>query len=115
MSVIAFVPARGGSKSIPEKNIAPFCGQPLIFWILKELQDANVDQIIVATDSRKIKDIVESFNLSKVEVYNRSVDNADDDSSTQSVILEYMENSDLLDSDLGNQIIDDVLLLIGDE
>ena len=37
MSVIAFVPARGGSKSIPEKNIASFCGQPLIFWILKEL------------------------------------------------------------------------------
>ena len=38
MSVIAFIPARGGSKSIPEKNIKSFCGKPLIFWNLQELQ-----------------------------------------------------------------------------
>ena len=49
MSVIAFVPARGDSKSIPYKNIKLFCGKPLIFWVLKELQYSNVDKIIVAT------------------------------------------------------------------
>ena len=37
MSVIAFIPARGGSKSIPEKNIKFFCGKPLIYWNLHEL------------------------------------------------------------------------------
>ena len=45
MSVIAFIPARGGSKSIPEKNIKYFCGKPLIYWTLYELQ--NNLQIIV--------------------------------------------------------------------
>ena len=68
MSVFAFVPARIGSKSIPEKNIKLFCGRPLIFWNLKELQDSNVDRIVVATDSSKIKEIVSSFNFSKVEI-----------------------------------------------
>ena len=55
MSIIAFLPARGGSKSIPEKNIKSFCGKPLIFWNLQELQNSNVDKVIVATDCKKIK------------------------------------------------------------
>ena len=73
MSVIAFIPARGGSKSIPKKNIKPFCGKPLIFWNLQELQKSNVDQIIVATDCEKIKDTVLSFDFSKVKVYERNI------------------------------------------
>ena len=85
MSVIAFVPARYGSKSIPEKNIKSFCGKPLIFWVLQELQYAIVDKIVVATDSEKIKDIVISFNFSKVEVFDRSLNNAKDFSTTESV------------------------------
>lgn len=100
MSVIAFIPARGGSKSIPEKNIKHFCGKPLIFWNLKELQDSHVDQIIVATDSQKIKNVVQSFNFSKVEVYDRSLENAQDTSSTESVILEYINSSNLSESDI---------------
>ena len=60
MSVIAFIPVRIGSKSISEKNIKSFCGKPLIFWSLKALQDSNIDLIIVATDSNKIKEIVNS-------------------------------------------------------
>ena len=69
MSVIAFIPARGGSKSIPEKNIKSFCGKPLIYWNLYELQKSAVDKIMVATDSDKIKSVVESFNFSKVNVF----------------------------------------------
>ena len=64
MSIIAFLPARGGSKSIPEKNIKSFCGKPLIFWNLQELQNSNVDKVIVATDCKKIKDTVLSFDFS---------------------------------------------------
>ena len=58
MSVIAFIPARGGSKSIPEKNIKSFCGKPLIYWNLHELQKSDVDEIVVATDSDNIKSVV---------------------------------------------------------
>ena len=99
MSVIAFIPARAGSKSIPEKNIKSFCGKPLIFWNLQELQNSNTDKIVVATDSEKIKNIVNSFNFSKVSVYDRSNENSQDISSTESVMLEYIDSVKLSDSD----------------
>ena len=100
MSIVAFVPARGGSKSIPYKNIKLFCGKPLIFWTLKELQFSNVDKIIVATDSLQIKTIVEGFGFSKVEFFDRCKENADDKASTESVMLEYIDQSNLLESDI---------------
>lgn len=99
MSIIAFIPARGGSKSIPEKNIKSFCGKPLIYWNLQELQNSNADKIVVATDSEKIKNIVNSFNFSKVSVYDRSSENSQDISSTESVMLEYIDSVKLSDSD----------------
>lgn len=99
MSVIAFIPARGGSKSIPEKNIKSFCGKPLIFWNLEALQKSNVDEIVVATDSDKIKEVVNSFLFSKVKVYDRNIENSQDTSSTESVILEYINASNLLEND----------------
>ena len=100
MSVIAFIPARGGSKSIPEKNIKYFCGKPLIYWNLHELQKSEVDEIVVATDSDNIKLVVESFKFSKVKVYDRSSENSQDTSSTESVMLEYINSSDLSGSDI---------------
>ena len=99
MSVIAFIPARGGSKSIPEKNIKYFCGKPLIYWNLHELQKSEVDEIVVATDSDNIKLVVESFKFSKVKVYDRSSENSQDTSSTESVMIEYINSSDLSGSD----------------
>ena len=99
MSVIAFIPARGASKSIPKKNIKSFCGKPLIFWNLQELQKSVVKEIIVATDNEEIKDIVNSFNFSKVKVYNRNSKNSEDTSSTESVMLEYISQSNLSDAD----------------
>ena len=99
MSVIAFIPARGASKSIPKKNIKSFCGKPLIFWNLQELQKSVVKEIIVATDNEEIKDIVNSFNFSKVKVYNRNSKNSEDTSSTESVMLEYIFQSNLSDAD----------------
>ena len=49
--VIAFIPVRGGSKSIPFKNIKPFCGKPLVCWNIEALEQCDeVDEIIVATD-----------------------------------------------------------------
>jgi len=98
MSVIAFVPARGGSKSIPSKNIKSFCGKPLIFWCLQELQNSNVDEIIVATDSVEIKDVVNAFKFPKVKVYDRKEKNSKDNSSTESVMLEYINFSNLSDN-----------------
>ena len=100
MSVIAFIPVRGGSKSIPKKNIKLFCGEPLIFWNLQQLQNSNIDEIIVATDCNETKEVVNSFNFSKVSVYDRESNNSKDTSSSESVMLEYIQNSDLSESDI---------------
>ena len=60
MSIIAFIPARGGSKSIPGKNIKRFCGEPLIFWNLSALEQSKlVDEVVVASDSDEIIDTVQ--------------------------------------------------------
>ncbi len=92
MKKIAFIPARCGSKSIPMKNIKLFCGKPLIYWILKELERSlSVDEIFVATDCEEISDIVENFLFKKVKIYLRKSENAQDTSSTESVMFEFIE------------------------
>ncbi|NQX99620.1 MAG: acylneuraminate cytidylyltransferase [Flavobacteriaceae bacterium] len=88
---IVFIPARGGSKSIPLKNIKSFCGKPLVFWVANAaLQAVKVDKIVIATDSAEIKDTVNALNFEKLEVYDRNPINAQDTSSTESVMLEYI-------------------------
>ena len=100
MSVIAFIPARGGSKSIPGKNIKNFCGKPLIYWNLFALEKSElVNEIVVATDSEKIFKKVEEFNFSKVKLYKRSADNAQDHSTSESIMLEYINYAKLASSD----------------
>ena len=98
MSILAFIPVRGGSKSIPLKNIKMFCGKPLIYWSLLALQKSRVDKIIVATDSNHIKNTVLSFSFSKVEVYNRNDKNATDEASSESVMLEYIKSVNMQES-----------------
>jgi len=98
---IAFIPARCGSKAIPFKNIKVFCGKPLIYWNLKALQESKyIDEIYVATDCDEIKEVVFSFNLSKVKVYERDPRNADDMASTESVMLEFLGKANFNDNDL---------------
>lgn len=93
---IAFIPVRGGSKSIPMKNIKIINGKPLVYWTTKAANDAGcIDKVIVATDSEEIKKTVVTFGLEKVEVYDRRAENAQDMSSTESVMLEYIEKSNL--------------------
>ena len=89
--VTAFIPVRGGSKSIPLKNIKLFCGKPLVCWNIEALENTSeVDEIIVATDSDEIEKTVRSFNYKKTRIYRRSAENACDTASTESVMLEYI-------------------------
>lgn len=103
--VIAFIPVRGGSKSIPLKNIKPFCGKPLVCWNIEALEQClNVDEIIVATDSDQIEEVVTSQSYKKTKIYRRSAENACDTASTESVMLEYINHTRLPK--------DDVLMLV---
>jgi len=98
---IAFIPVRGGSKSIPRKNIKLFCGKPLIWWNLVQLQKCPIiDEVVVATDDPEIRDVSLSFGFSKVKIYMRDEENARDVSSTESVILEYLSKNSYHDEDL---------------
>ncbi|HET9822496.1 MAG TPA: pseudaminic acid cytidylyltransferase [Burkholderiaceae bacterium] len=52
---LAVIPARGGSKRIPRKNIRPFCGRPMIAWSIQAARDAACfDRILVSTDDAEI-------------------------------------------------------------
>jgi len=101
VKTVAFVPARGGSKSIPKKNIKPLCGKPLVFWVMSALQKTNtVDEIVLATDSCEIEETALAFNLSKTKIFRRSSENAGDASTTESVMLEYIDKSLLNGEDI---------------
>lgn len=99
---VAFIPVRGGSKSIPLKNIKPIAGKPLVYWTVRAAcHCAAIDQVYVATDSEKIKEIVESFKqggeaalFEKVVVIGRSAESASDTASTESAMLEFAVNYD---------------------
>lgn len=55
MEVLAVIPARGGSKSIPRKNIKPLLGKPLIIWTIEEAKKSKLlSRIIVSTDDPEI-------------------------------------------------------------
>jgi CMP-N-acetylneuraminic acid synthetase len=60
--VLAVIPARGGSKGIPRKNIRPFAGYPLIaFSIAAAIQAESVIRVIVSTDDQEIADVSRAF------------------------------------------------------
>lgn len=89
--IIAFVPVRSGSKSIPHKNIKHLCGKPLVYWVLQALHGvSDIEKIFVATDGEEIKKTVNDFGFAKVEVYDRAPENATDIASTESVMLEFV-------------------------
>lgn len=99
--VVAFIPVRGGSKSIPLKNIKSFCGKPLVCWNIEALESCGlVDEIIVATDSDKIEETVLAQSYKKTKIYRRSAENACDTASTESVMLEYINYAHLPSEDI---------------
>lgn len=89
---VAFIPVRGGSKSIPLKNIKPICGRPLVYWTVKAACGCGaIDKVFIATDSEKIKETVESFGFEKAVVIDRSAESASDTASTEFAMLEFAE------------------------
>lgn len=59
---LAVIPARGGSKRIPRKNIKQFCGKPIIAWSINAaLQSGCFDHVIVSTDDAEITDVAREY------------------------------------------------------
>ena len=89
-NMVAFIPVRGGSKSIPLKNIKEFCGKPLLYWTAKAANDCDyIDKVYICTDSERIREVALSLVLPKVEVIGRSSHTATDMAPTESAMLDF--------------------------
>ena len=63
MNTIALIPARGGSKGLPRKNIKLFNSKPLIYWSIQTaLKSDHIDRVIVSTDDEEIAEIAKSYS-----------------------------------------------------
>ena len=95
MKIVAFIPLRGGSKSVPLKNIKPLWGKPLCYWAISAACNCDfIDKVFVSTDSEEIRKCVVNFNFEKVEVINRSLKTATDNATSESALIEFCKNYD---------------------
>lgn len=91
MKYLIVVPARGGSKGIPKKNIYPLVGKPLLSYTLEVIQRAGLadTDVAVSTDSEEIAEVARSF--SGVEVVHRPAEIAGDCASTEAALLHALD------------------------
>ena len=90
MTNLCIIPARGGSKRIPEKNIRDFLGKPIIAYSIEAALASGVfDEVMVSTDDKQIAEIAAEYGA-KVPFF-RSAKNSDDFAGTIDVILEVLD------------------------
>lgn len=87
---IAVIPARGGSKRIPRKNIKEFCGKPMIVWSIEAaLSSGCFDKVIVSTDDAEIADVAQQYGAGVPFI--RPAALSDDHTGTTAVISHAIE------------------------
>lgn len=108
MRILAIIPARGGSKGIPRKNLADLCGRPLIAWSIetgkKLVSSGTIDRCIVSTDDKEIAGIAGSYGADVP--FMRPGEAATDSAKA----LAYVEHA-LAELEERNEVYDSVLLL----
>ncbi|MDE7434590.1 MAG: acylneuraminate cytidylyltransferase family protein [Lachnospiraceae bacterium] len=100
MKKIVVIPARGGSKGIPQKNIYPVNGKPLIEYTLDMLSRTALSDmdVVVSTDSDKIKAVVEKYQ--NVMIVDRPEDISGDEATTEAALLHAL---DVMDKKFGKK------------
>jgi len=87
--ILAVIPARGGSKGIPRKNLRPLLGKPLIAWSIEAARGAkSVDRVVVSTEDPEIASVSRKFGA---EVLDRPHELATDDAGTLEVLQHVVE------------------------
>ena len=90
---VAIIPARGGSKRLPRKNILPIGGQPMIYWTIMSAKESQLfESIIVSTEDDEIADIASSTGVSVVKRRNAL---ATDTASVVDVCLDCLETEEV--------------------
>lgn len=101
MKVLAIIPARGGSKGVPKKNIRTIDGKPLIAYSIETgLQSNKVTDVVVSTDAQDIMEVAKQYQADAIK---RNPEYATDNATIEPVIREVLENRD--------EIYDVILLL----
>ena len=94
--VVAIIPARGGSKGVPRKNVRLLAGKPLLAWTVEAaLQSRLIDRVIVSTEDSEIAAVSRQYGA---EVVIRPADLARDETPTEPVILHVLENLEKLEN-----------------
>lgn len=82
---IAIIPARGGSKRIPRKNIREFCGKPMIAWTIETAKSSGLfDHIVISTDDAEIAAIARQYGAAVP--FMRPTELSDDHTATRPVV-----------------------------
>ena len=92
MHTIAIIPARGGSKGIPRKNIIPILGKPLISYTIEvALESKQLNEIWVSSDDSEILDLAKSYNKIRLHVRDESIsqDSSPISETILSILSEY--------------------------
>lgn len=83
------IPARGGSKSVPRKNLHPINGKPLLWYTIEAARNSMVDDVYVSTDDLAIGDFARGRGVNVLE---RPAEISGDTSSIEEVIHHFIEN-----------------------
>lgn len=88
---VAVIPARGGSKRIPRKNVRLMSGEPLVTWTIRNAFASGVfDEVVVSTDDAEIAEV--SRQAGAVVPFARSAELASDHATTAAVVVDAIEN-----------------------
>ena len=90
--IFAMIPARGGSKGVPRKNIAMCAGHPLIWWTIKCAYDyGHFDEIVVNTDDPEIAEVsLHVVRVGEVDIYDRPPQLSNDAARTRDVVFDFV-------------------------
>lgn len=89
---LGVIPARGGSKGIPRKNIKPIAGKPLIAWTIESAKHSSLlDRFVVSTEDREIKEVSAECGA---EVLDRPAELADDNVTTLALLKHIVETQE---------------------
>ena len=104
LKILAVIPARGGSKGVPRKNIRELAGEPLIVHTIRTAQNVKeIDALVVSTDDAEIASVAQSYGVQTIQ---RPAELASDEASTESALLHVIEH---LESD--SELFDIILVL----
>ena len=96
ISVVAVIPARGGSKTVPRKNIKLLNGKPLIFYTIKEaLKSKYIGRVLVSTEDKEIAQISKEYGA---EVIERPLELAHDDTPSLPVFQHVIRHLEKVES-----------------